>query len=284
MPALEPPDILADPLPAEFAELGVFASRAEAEEHGLVILALGRPYWLLARDSRWALVVEADIAAPARRHLEKYARERLRWPPLPIADPWVARRADLLTPMLWAALVLALHAFAPGAAPRFALDSVAMVQRAEWWRAFTALFLHGSAAHVISNALGGLLVFTATVSTLGRARGWLLVGLAATAANAALALAHYPELHRSLGASTAIFAAVGLLTGRAINIVARSQHPHRWRALFIPAMAGGTVLAMHGAGGENVDLGAHVFGFAAGLIAGVVAGLAPLRSKPAQTF
>jgi membrane associated rhomboid family serine protease len=147
--------------------------------------------------------------------------------------------------------------------------------RGEWWRPFTALFLHGDASHLASNLLGGLLAFAAVASTFGRRRGWLLLALAAVAGNIAVALAHTGEAYRSLGASTAIFAAVGLLTGRAMGVVARHRRAHRWRAFFLPVATGLTVLGLQGAGDSGqVDVMAHVAGF----IAGILFGFLPARA------
>ena len=144
----------------------------------------------------------------------------------------------------------------------------------------TALFLHADAAHVISNALSGLLVFAAVVSTLGRARGWLLLLVASLLGNVAVAAVNYPSSYSSIGASTGIFAGVGLLTGRAIRVAWRSTHPHRWRAMFAPFAAGATVLALYGAGGQRVDVGAHFTGFLAGLVLGFAAGVLRSDVKP----
>jgi rhomboid protease GluP len=119
--------------------------------------------------------------------------------------------------------------------------------------------------------LSGLLVFSAVVSTLGRARGWLLILVASILGNAAVVAASYPAPYTSVGASTAIFAGVGLLSGRSIRVAWRSRHPHRWRAMFAPFAAGATVLALYGAGGQRVDVGAHLSGFLAGLGLGFVA-------------
>lgn len=82
---------------------------------------------------------------------------------------------------------------------------------------------------------------------------------------------NYPAAYRSLGASTAIFAGLGLLTGRAIRIVVRADHPHRWRSVFVPLAAGLTMLGLYGAGGIHIDVLAHVTGFGAGLLIGFCA-------------
>jgi membrane associated rhomboid family serine protease len=91
--------------------------------------------------------------------------------------------------------------------------------------------------------------------------------------------------YRSLGASTGIFAAIGLLTGRALRVVFRANHPHRWRTLFVPFGTGLTVLALYGAGGQQVDVMAHLTGFCAGLMLGSIAGVngavsVELKTKP----
>jgi rhomboid protease GluP len=269
---------LANPesLEADVVQAGAYATEAEAAEHGLVVLALGFPYWLQEDSAGVRLLIEREAAAVAQRQLAAYDRERIGWPPPPIADPWRPGKTDAFTPLVWAATVLVifnLSRHSPEWIEQGALRSTAMFERGEWWRLFTALFLHADAAHVISNALSGLLVFSAVLSTVGRARGWLLLFVASMLGNLAVAAARYAAPYSSIGASTAIFAGIGLLTGRAIRVAWRSVHPHRWRAMFAPFAAGATVLALYGAGGQRVDVGAHLTGFLAGLGLGFVAGI-----------
>ena len=77
-----------------------------------------------------------------------------------------------------------------------------------------------------------------------------------------------PNDHASIGASTAVFAALGIMVAHAI-----SQKPligqkamKRWS----PLIAGILLLAFIGVGGERTDVGAHVTGFLAGLFVGWV--------------
>lgn len=270
------PDI--PPREEDLVEMAVFATVKETDEHGLVVLALGWPYWVETANDGYSLLVERSAVSAVRRPLTSYIRERGAWPPPPMADPGAVHSFPWLTPLIWSAFVLGCFVNQAPWVEAGLLTPRAMVDHGEWWRAATALFFHGSAGHVISNALSGILIFTAVVATLGLRRGWSLVALAAIGANLASAFAHYPSDYRSLGASTAIFAGVGLLSGRAIRVVARSRHPHRWRAMAVPLAAGVTVLALHGAGEANVDLGAHVTGFVAGLGLGFAFGL-PDTSK-----
>lgn len=260
----------------DLVEAGVYPSTADAAERGLVVLAAGFPYWLSETPEGCRLLIERDAIDASRYHLAAYEREKIGWPPPPITDPWRPGKTDLFTPLLWAVSVFIIFNYSreqPAWVDRGALRSIAVFDGGEWWRVMTALFLHADMGHVISNALSGVLVFSAVASTLGRARGWLLLLISAVLGNLVVAAVNYPGPYSSIGASTAIFAGVGLLTGRSIRVAWRSDHPHRWRAMFGPFAAGATVLALHGAGGQRVDVGAHFTGFLAGLAVGFIAGL-----------
>src|SRR5437867_4151193 len=82
----------------------------------------------------------------------------------------------------------------------------------EWWRAVTALTLHADAPHLLGNALAGALLVTAVCQQLGPGVGLWLVLLAGAGGNALTAAVHGAG-HVSVGASTAIFGAVGILAG-----------------------------------------------------------------------
>ena len=268
------PDI-DEALPADLVEAGVYATSREGFEHGLVVLALGRPYWLVPVPEGHRLLVEAEVSARVLEQLARYDRESVNWPPRPMIET-TTYRTDVITPLLWALAILAvfqLQGTRPEWAEAGAVDPAAIFDRGEWWRAGTALWLHADGAHVISNALSGILIFTAVVKTLGRLGGWLLVALAALAGNLAAAALAYPGPYHSLGASTAIFSGLGLLTGRMLRVLGRAEHPHRGRAMFVALGSGVIVLALYGAGGARVDLGAHVAGFLAGLALGFVAAI-----------
>lgn len=278
MSALDFPDLATEPLPDGLVEAGVFQTKSEAEEYGLVVLALGQPYWLVASPAGQRLLIEREAAELVRRHLTAYAHERIGWPPAPIVDSSATGPVHILTPLLWGVVVLAVFRVQGRWVDAGMLDAHALFVRGEIWRLATALFLHANAAHVISNALSGILVFSAVLSTIGRLRGWVLLAVGAILGNLATAAINHPTIYRSLGASTAIFAGIGLLTGRAVRVGLRSKHPHRWRTMFVPFAAGLTVLALYGAGDVRVDVGAHACGFASGLALGFACGLRPASS------
>jgi rhomboid protease GluP len=267
--------VLPDEMPADLAEVGVYATERAAFDHGLVVLALGRPFWTVEGDGGQRLMVEAEVAARVREQLARYDHESVDWPPRPIVDE-SRHGTDLVTPLLWSLAMLVLFHFQttrPEWAKAGAVDAVAIFERGEWWRIATALVLHGDGAHVISNALSGIFLFTAVLKTFGRGAGWLLVAVAAMVGNLAVAALAYPEPYRSLGASTAIFAGLGLLTGRMVGVLRRADRRERGRAMFAALGSGLVVFALYGAGGgaARVDVGAHLSGFGAGLLVGYIA-------------
>lgn len=273
--------VLPDETPAELAEVGVYATERAAFDHGLVVLALGRPFWTEAGAAGHRLLVEAEVAPRVSEQLARYDRESVDWPPRPIVDE-SRHGTDLIMPLLWALAMLVifhLQTTRPGWAKAGAVDSVAIFERGEWWRIGTALGLHGDGAHVISNALSGVFLFTAVLNTFGRVAGWMLLAAAAILGNFSVAALAYPEPYRSLGASTSIFAGLGLLTGRMVGVLRGADRRERGRAMFVALGSGLVVFALYGAGGgaAHVDIGAHVAGFGAGLLIGAVAGRRQLR-------
>ena len=258
-------------LPAELVQVGVYPTYASGSEHGLVVLAMGLPYWLVPSADRFALFVEPAATEAVREQLARFDRESLRWPPAPPEIAGIVRPLDFGSSMVWAALLLgAFYAQArwPELIAIGALDAGEVFSRGELWRPFTALWLHADLGHVTSNLVSGLFVFAAVASTFGRRTGWLLIAGAAVLGNFAAAAAQLPEPYRSVGASTAIFGGLGLLTGRAIRRTWRSPGPRRYHAIFVPLFAGYCLLALYGADGLRVDLGAHLCGFVAGLLLG----------------
>jgi rhomboid protease GluP len=278
--AIEP---ASEPSPEGLVPVGDYPTMAEGSEHGLVILAMGLPYWLIPADQHFVLLIERGAEAAAREQLTRFDRESVGWPPAPVAPDVAVRGAPLFAPLLWGlSILISFRAQQrwPAWTDGGSLDAVALFERGEWWRPGTALFLHGDLGHLVSNVVTGVFVFSAVLSTFGACRGWLWLALAACGGNLASAALHYPAPYSSVGASTAIFAGLGLLTGRALGWAGSHPGFHRWRGTLVPLSAGAILLALYGAGGPQVDFGAHICGFAAGLAGGSVAGI--FRSRPAR--
>jgi rhomboid protease GluP len=137
----------------------------------------------------------------------------------------------------------------------------------ELWRTVTALSLHANLAHALSNAFGIAIFLGALSSILGPGLASALVLLAGAGGNLANALIHGSS-HVSIGASTSVFGAVGMLGGLALARRGRRKVPRRrgW----VPVAAALALLAMLGTGGERVDVLAHLFGFLFGGVLGLL--------------
>lgn len=151
------------------------------------------------------------------------------------------------------------------------IDGGAMLA-GEWWRALTALTLHADLAHLAGNIFFGAVFGGFAGRYLGSGIAWLLILCAGVAGNI-INVSILGADHRAIGASTAVFAALGLLgslgwAGRRHSVQGRI---YRWG----PVIGAVAVLAYTGAGGERTDIGAHIWGFVAGLGAGVLAARLP---------
>ena len=233
----------------------------EMESSALVLEAVGIPFRSDQRAGR--LLVAVGDAAAALFHLEEYRRENACWPPLP--QPAPAMQPQLL-PTLPVLLCLALLFAHTGSwtpendwFTRGALDSAAVFDRGEWWRLVTALTLHADLAHLLGNCLIGGLIVHLLGGMIGFGQCWLLLIVTGALGNLVnIAVRH--EAHLSVGFSTSVFAAIGVLTGLQL---ARSSH-RSIRALLLPLGAGAGLFAFFSGEGARTDLGAHLFGFACG--------------------
>lgn len=144
----------------------------------------------------------------------------------------------------------------------------------EPWRAVTALTLHADFTHALGNAIAGAIFLTAVCRALGPGLGCALVLLSGVAGNLVNAFVH-AAFHVSVGASTAVFGALGILGG--LGVVRRHRLGLRGRRAWLPVAAGLGLLAFLGTAGERVDLWAHLFGFIAGGVLGAMAGLVVAR-------
>jgi rhomboid protease GluP len=152
-----------------------------------------------------------------------------------------------------------------------ASSSARILQHGEWWRAVTALTLHADLSHVMANIATGLLFSASLIPLLGGGVTALLLVLCGAGGNLINAWGYRAESHASIGASTAVFSALGTLVG--MELIARwsrAESRNRWQ-LVVPIGAGLALLAFLGVGEEStrVDFMAHWWGFCVGLGAGL---------------
>ncbi len=162
----------------------------------------------------------------------------------------------------------------------FALGAVqgkAIVQHHEWWRLVTGLTLHADLVHVVGNLVIGGVVIHFLCRMVGVGLGLFLIITAGVLGNLFNVL-NQPLTHTSVGLSTAIFGAIGCLSG--LDIVRRRSV----RGVVIGFGAGFGLLAMLGTGGENVDFGAHIWGFGVGVVLGVLTCLLATKKQGYPSF
>jgi membrane associated rhomboid family serine protease len=236
----------------------------QALERSLVLDAVGLAHALEpAADGRWALRVADEDAPAAEAALAAWAAESARREPPPDPDYGPSRVPAGAALALLAFTAFALRDPATAWVERGGADAARIV-RGEWWRAATALTLHADAGHAAGNAIALGLLLWALARRLGPAPATWLALAAGIAGNAATALLVRGG-HLSVGASTAVFGALGALS---------ALHAPRRRAWL--ALASGVALLGLLGTGERSDLFAHLLGF----VAGVVQGLALRRAAP----
>jgi len=144
----------------------------------------------------------------------------------------------------------------------------------ELWRTVTALTLHADVVHAVSNAAAAAIFFGMVSSMVGSGIGFALILLSGAGGNLANALLHGSP-HVSIGASTATFGAVGLLTG--LTVAKQRREPSSRRRAWLPIAAALALLGMLGTEGARVDIWAHLFGLLVGAVLGVAVGYAAPR-------
>ncbi len=253
--------------------VGEFESLPEAHEYALVVLAMNLDCWikLEAGGGRYGIHVEAAYEAAVRDEFALYEAEQAEVEEK--VEPPVFE-AGMGWAFLWVCAlvtVFMLQDSYPALTDRFCNSSLAVFEGGEWWRPFTALFLHGSFQHLLGNiAIGG--IFCVLVAhSVGPALGWGLIMASGLAGNVTTALIHYPQRFSSLGASTATFGALGILVGTGAVLAWRLRSYRKLGGVLVPLAAGGVLLGWWGAGGPQTDVLAHVAGFGFGSVFGVAA-------------
>lgn len=249
----------------------------------------------------YAVRVDAAVHAHALHHLWQYEQERQVVRPV---EPASDLQPDAWRGAVVYALVLLLVPFA--VAQGWVLDpyGIGVMEPArlldgQLWRAWTALTLHWDASHLLGNLGAGMLLGFSAAQIWGNARAWALIIPAGALANLLEACLASGADYVSAGASTLVFAALGLVA--AWSWRTRRRYAHNMLRRWVPLIAGIAVLAMFGAGDAQIQEGlsmqpfvqpsgqtnvlSHALGFITGALAGVLVaterGNRLLRNMPA---
>jgi membrane associated rhomboid family serine protease len=250
------------------AEVFRSALRLDCDERGFMLAAVGVPSTIEFDAEQFLLLVEAADAQRALLHLRQYEAESRPVPPLP-PPPQPFAYAWLGCLLYGIVLVGVGYAVSNGL---WRLDAFELgeldaqrVQSGQWWRAWTALTLHLDSAHLAANLGAGVWFGYLAARQIGSGTAWLLIVSGAALAN--LFEAQFgPGSHRAVGASTAVFSALGLLAAHSWRT--RSHLSQRWASRWAPLVGGAVLLGWLGTAGEGVDIVAHALGFVAGCLLG----------------
>lgn len=256
----------------EFVKVRCSATQREAEHLALVLAAVGIGCQLVLGRGRVGLYVASRDTEAARRELDAYERENA-----PERRPAMDARKSLhgLPAAMVYAIVL-LFFFGAERRGAWSTDWLAigaaqadLIRDGAWWRTVTALTLHVDHGHLLGNLIAGVAIGTLAAQLLGQGLAWLAILLAGALGNALSAAVHAPD-HAAVGASTAVFGALGVVSGytRQRRMVPWRSGLRRWA----PLAAGVMLLVYLGWGGERTDVGAHVAGFAVGAVLGLAVG------------
>jgi rhomboid protease GluP len=241
-------------------------SRLEAMDWSLVLISQGIESTIqrAEQDSGWVLDVSATDYERAVEAIRLYRSENRGW----------RLRGDVFQPGLvfdwvslaWAALVGALFWVNDSRVDlrTAGVMDTAAVAHGQWWRLFTAIWLHADLAHLASNAMFGFVLLGLTMGRYGTGAG-LLAALLAGAGGNLFSWAFASRPHYSLGASGMVMGCLGLLAIQSVSIWRKTSRAGKE---FFVGLFGGVMLFVLLGLTPGTDVVAHFGGFVTGLLLG----------------
>lgn len=235
----------------------------------------------------WVLLVRDTDYLRASNAIDRYEVENRDWPP-PRVKERPRHAQSIVVPLLFAALAVFFLVTGPVSTnsiwfQRGRAESD-LVLGAEPWRALTALTLHADKSHILGNVISGTIFGAAVQRRLGPGGAALAILTSGVIGNVANAIAHHAMGngdHRSIGASTAVFGAIGILA--ATQVALDHQHAEgrkrSWIDVVAPIIGGLALLGSLGASPQS-DLGAHLFGLLGGIVVGLSVSLVLRKTRP----
>ena len=242
-------------------------SKDDADTYRLVLSSAGISHHVKKEGQGWKLLVRDTDYEKAGIAIEQYLKE----------NPGVQKTEDPLYYKyqrtytgIWVSILLIGCHVAITIADKSELfvkiygSSAFHILHGELYRSATSLMLHAGPLHLMGNIAGIAIFGTAVCTIMGWGVGWLMIlatGIVGNLTNALL----YKSGHISVGASTAIFGAIGILSAH--QFFKKFEHSGQKIKAVLPLACGLALLGILGSGAHS-DVMAHLFGFSAGILLG----------------
>ena len=259
--------------PPPFDTLIPARNRRQALDWSLVLASQGIEHAIEHDDATgWTLAVSAADHEKALAQIRQYRLENRHWPwRRPVFQP------DLFfdwSSLVWVSLNIFFYAWSeahPGLRSAGMMDGAAL-SRGEWWRLFTATWLHADLAHLAANLVFGFLFLGLVMGRYGPGVGLLAAYFAGAGGNVFTCLI-YDQTHHGLGASGVVMGALGLLAIQSLPLLKR-PNSNLFR-LFSGGILAGFLLFVFLGTSPGTDVVAHLGGFITGLFLGLLLALRP---------
>ncbi|MBT4286485.1 MAG: rhomboid family intramembrane serine protease [Deltaproteobacteria bacterium] len=218
------------------------------------------------------LIFHNSQAEQALSEIHFYYQENRNWPPpkmRPISNH-LPTNALIVNSLILFLLVLfhfqSMAILFRQAILKYGRFSAAEVLAGDWYRLFTAQTLHSDDAHLFSNVVSLFLFLALTTPALGYGLTWLTILLGGALGNLINAI-FYQTGHYSIGASTAVFSAIGIFS--VIGIKEKIMVHKGLKSIYVPLIGALGLFAMLGSN-PNSDVFAHLFGLISGIFIGIL--------------
>lgn len=240
----------------------------QVDSYGLVLSAYGLPHSIKQSDRGWEIWIDDAFRDNAMNLILKYIEENS---DLPFSEEKEKPVYKKTFTGIWVCLLLLVCHIATDRSGDYEKivnkygASAFDILNGEIYRTVTSLTLHSNYLHLAGNITGIAVFGTAVCSITGAGVGWFMIilsGIMGNLINAAL----FRYGHISIGASTAVFGAIGILA--AYQLCRKIKIDEERMKAWLPVAGGLALLGILGSG-RHSDITAHLFGFIAGIGLGV---------------
>jgi rhomboid protease GluP len=247
-------------------------SEDDADTYRLVLSSSGISHHVRKGEQGWDIRVNDRDYEKSQSAIQQYLKENPR--SQTTQDPLYYKYQRTFTGIWVSILLIACHvAISTGDKSDLFIktygSSAFHILHGELYRSVTSLMIHADSLHLLGNVAGIAVFGTAVCTIMGWGMGWLMILVAGIAGNLINAVL-YTSGHISVGASTAVFGAIGILSAH--QFFKKIKQSGKKIKAFLPLACGLALLGMLGSGAHS-DVMAHLFGFSAGILLGALYGL-----------